>query len=378
MALELSIHLQKLSKLHQSQKQSQLRSEQMILGQLAAAENMTMERFLEGISYYRVHDQSELLAIIYQLSSILKNKTRIKCIIIDSIAFHFRHDLQDITTRNRLLSTIAQILNQLAYEHKLAIILINHVTTKFVRNIHDHNSVNEFETKSDSNSSYDNSKRLVPALGEQWSHSITNRILLYWQSHPSGNSQRYATLLKSPSMPSKTVCFAVTSKGFRDLPPSTTGGSAGSGATSGTPQNIISPPTPVIQSAPRPALPVSQPRPTYPPSATYPPPHPQPQPQPQPQPSQQQPGAYPPPSTTTISTYSQPRPPVGAQSQPSRAYPPPVSSSYPPQSIPQQPPSSALQSQQLPPRPFPSTSNTTYSQSISQPRPNQVRKLIHL
>jgi len=82
---------------------------------------------------FRCHDQAELLATINQLSAFLRNKTRIKCIVLDSIAFHFRQDLQDISTRNRMLSQVAQTLNKLAFDHKLAVVVINHVTTKILK-----------------------------------------------------------------------------------------------------------------------------------------------------------------------------------------------------------------------------------------------------
>lgn len=191
MAAELSLHLQKLSKMTG-------RRQDIALGQLAAAENMTMERFLEGINVFRCHDQSELLSTIHHLGAFLKNKTRIKCVIIDSIAFHFRADLQDIGTRNRVLAQVAQTLNALAHEHKLAVVLVNHVTTKIAQD--------------------EDGKRLVPALGEQWAHCITNRVILYWQQ-VAGVNQRFASLLKSPAMPPKTVQFAVLGKGIRDVPP---------------------------------------------------------------------------------------------------------------------------------------------------------------
>ncbi len=66
--------------------------------------------------------------------------------------------------------------------------------------------------------------RLVPALGEQFSHGIANRIFLHYDdrvtgaslSHSSSNIERIATLLKSPSMPSKTVSFSVNHRGIRD------------------------------------------------------------------------------------------------------------------------------------------------------------------
>eukprot|EP00981_Chlorochromonas_danica_P001550 scaffold340_cov177-Ochromonas_danica.AAC.6 len=73
-----------------------------------------------------------------------------------------------------------------------------------------------------SGSSRGDGKRLIPALGEQWAHCVTNRVLLHWQQPSYGQSQeqlqRCATLLKSPSMPPKTVYFAVTTRGVRDVP----------------------------------------------------------------------------------------------------------------------------------------------------------------
>ncbi len=66
--------------------------------------------------------------------------------------------------------------------------------------------------------------RLVPALGEQFSHGIANRIFLHYDDRvtvtvagdSSSNIERRATLLKSPSMPSKTVSFSVNHRGVRD------------------------------------------------------------------------------------------------------------------------------------------------------------------
>jgi Rad51 len=46
---------------------------------------------------------------------------QVKLIIIDSIAFHFRHDFDDYMLRSRILNNIAQSLNKLAAVHKLAV-----------------------------------------------------------------------------------------------------------------------------------------------------------------------------------------------------------------------------------------------------------------
>ena len=57
---------------------------------ISTASAMTRNRLLEGIYVYRVHDQVELLAVISQLSIFLKTHTKVRLVVIDSIAFHFR------------------------------------------------------------------------------------------------------------------------------------------------------------------------------------------------------------------------------------------------------------------------------------------------
>lgn len=129
MAHEVSQHLLKLAKSSSAKKNDNY------LAHLSAAENMTMERFLEGIHVFRAHDQAETIATINHLPAFLKSKTKIKVIIIDSIAFHFRQDLNDTAARSRVLSSLAQTLNQVAFDHNLAVVLINHVTTRFERGL---------------------------------------------------------------------------------------------------------------------------------------------------------------------------------------------------------------------------------------------------
>ena len=55
--------------------------------------NTLCDRFtqvLNGIHIFRAHDQTELLAIINHLSTFLSQRPRVKLVVIDSIAFHFR------------------------------------------------------------------------------------------------------------------------------------------------------------------------------------------------------------------------------------------------------------------------------------------------
>jgi RAD51-like protein 2 len=229
MAGEVSSHLLKLAK------SSNARKNDNYLTHLSAAENMTMERFLEGIHVFRAHDQSELIATINHLPAFLRSKTKIKVLIVDSIAFHFRQDLNDTAQRSRVLSALAQTLNQVAFDHNLAVVLVNHVTTRFERGADNAAAANSntsfavsksefntspiclsfiyFERTTALSASNSGANRLVPALGEQWSHCVTNRVLLYWEE----GFQRQAALVKSPTMPLSTANYCVCQKGIRDV-----------------------------------------------------------------------------------------------------------------------------------------------------------------
>jgi RAD51-like protein 2 len=163
---------------------------------MRAAMSATRDKILGGIHVFRVHDQTELIALIHQLPSFIDMNGRVKLVVIDSIAFHFRQDLQDSTTRNRLLSTIAQMLHQYAYKYKLGILVTNHVTTKVDQDAFGMRGQN----------------RIVPALGEHWSHCVTNRLLLQWGE---AGDTRLATLVKSPSRQVETVHYAILASGVR-------------------------------------------------------------------------------------------------------------------------------------------------------------------
>lgn len=97
------------------------------------ADAISAETILDSIHYYRCHNQTELVAVLNVLPDYIKARPKIKLVVVDSIAFHFRADVIDVTGRNRALSTIASNLNQLAYNHKLAVVVMNHVTSKIVR-----------------------------------------------------------------------------------------------------------------------------------------------------------------------------------------------------------------------------------------------------
>ncbi|KAK3161094.1 hypothetical protein QOZ80_1BG0071750 [Eleusine coracana subsp. coracana] len=147
------------------------------------------EHFLAGIYYFRICSYTEQIAVINYLEKFLGEHNDVRIVIIDSVTFHFRQDFDDLALRTRVLSGLSLKLMKLSKAYNLAVVLLNQVTTKFT----------------------EGSFQLTLALGDSWSHSCTNRLILYW----NGN-ERYAYLDKSPSLPVASSPYAVTGKGVRD------------------------------------------------------------------------------------------------------------------------------------------------------------------
>ncbi|KAE9610750.1 hypothetical protein Lal_00021227 [Lupinus albus] len=144
---------------------------------------------LENIFYFRVCSYTEQIALVNYLDKFITEHKDVKIVIIDSVTFHFRQDFDDMALRTRLLSAMALKLMKLASKFCLAVVLLNQVTTKHI----------------------DGSFQLTLALGDSWSHSCTNRIILFW----NGND-RHAFIDKSPSLKSASAQYSVTPKGIRN------------------------------------------------------------------------------------------------------------------------------------------------------------------
>jgi len=154
-------------------------------------QQFTVESVLNGIHVYRCHNYLQVVALSYLLPQVLQQNKKIKLIVIDSIAFHFRHDFEDFALRTRTLQGLVQSFIKMAHESSLAVVFMNQMTTKI---------------------SAERQSRLIPALGESWGHACTIRIILYTE-----NSKRYAHLYKSPTHQEAVVPYEVTEDGIRDV-----------------------------------------------------------------------------------------------------------------------------------------------------------------
>ena len=96
--------------------------------QLQSALMCTRDHLLSGIHVIRAHDQTDLLAAVHYLPYRIQDNNKIKLVIIDSIAFQFRHEEKG-NIKARLLANITQTLNNICFDHGVACVVSNHVTT---------------------------------------------------------------------------------------------------------------------------------------------------------------------------------------------------------------------------------------------------------
>jgi RAD51-like protein 2 len=140
------------------------------------AAEVSANQILSQIQYVRIHSNVEQLALISNLAEHLDAHRNIRLVILDSIAFHMRQDMQqDFNKKQQALANMFHVLTKLAFERKCAICVTNHIT---VRKVDDGNA------------------KLVPALGDLWAHVPAERFFVY-------NSDDFRGLLvhKSPSSP---------------------------------------------------------------------------------------------------------------------------------------------------------------------------------
>ncbi|KAJ7962168.1 DNA repair RAD51-like protein [Quillaja saponaria] len=150
---------------------------------------MHPNNILENIFYFRTCSYTEQIALVNYLEKFITEHKEVKVVILDSVTFHFRQDFGDMALRTRLLGGMALKLMKLTKKFNLAVVLLNQVTTKHT----------------------EGSFQLTLALGDSWSHSCTNRVILYW----NGN-ERCAYIDKSPSLKSASAPYSVTSRGIRN------------------------------------------------------------------------------------------------------------------------------------------------------------------
>ncbi|XP_053696864.1 DNA repair protein RAD51 homolog 3 [Sabethes cyaneus] len=162
-----------------------------------AIRDFTVDKLMDGVYYKHIQQCSELLDGINSLERLLRAEEKIRLVVLDSMSYIIRNNIENTMERIRIGYQILTKLHALANQYKCAVIITNDVTTRF-------------------NPNDPSSSMVVPALGESHSHKINQRIIL----GPSSNRDDapgtiLASIGKSLLRPSATVKFHITEAGIR-------------------------------------------------------------------------------------------------------------------------------------------------------------------
>jgi len=93
-----------------------------------------VQGILTGIHVFRCHDLAELLAVVKGLKDFAAGRSsRVRLVVVDSVAFHFRHEQLSYTKRIQMLGTVSQGLLEFARAERAAALLINQVRAVCLR-----------------------------------------------------------------------------------------------------------------------------------------------------------------------------------------------------------------------------------------------------
>lgn len=150
------------------------------------------EEVLKKLHYVKAIGLEKFCSFMYQLENLIFEKPNIKLIVIDSIAFPFKTEIE-LKQRTGLLFRMMADLQKLAVNKQIAVVLTNEMTTRI-----------GLSTGS-----------VVGSLGDAWAHRCNKRLLLT-APKPLENI-RLALMLKSNNA-SESVCkFQITQEGTRDV-----------------------------------------------------------------------------------------------------------------------------------------------------------------
>uniref|UniRef100_A0A914WX76 DNA repair protein RAD51 homolog 3 n=1 Tax=Plectus sambesii TaxID=2011161 RepID=A0A914WX76_9BILA len=133
----------------------------------------SVNSIMDTIYTYRCLDLVQMTSAIHGLESFVDARPKVRLVIVDSIACHFRQDFEGTNVRSWTLNDIVVVFRRLA-ARGIAVLVTNQVTTRFAQG---------------TGSSY-----MASALGQSWSHHCTNRVWLYRDAE----DRRCAHIFKSP------------------------------------------------------------------------------------------------------------------------------------------------------------------------------------
>ncbi|EAT36631.1 AAEL011307-PA [Aedes aegypti] len=156
--------------------------------------DFTVDSLMNGVYYKHIQSCSELLEGIETLGSLLKSGDKIKLVVLDSVSFLIRNNIENSFERIEVDHVILTKLHVLAHQYKCAIVITNDVTTR----------INGQDSK------------IVPALGDAHSHKINQRIVL-GQSDEDPAGVHIASVEKGLFRTRMAVKFQISQAGIRGV-----------------------------------------------------------------------------------------------------------------------------------------------------------------
>ena len=161
-----------------------------------------MEAFndpLSNVLCRKVETVDDLSETVERLPAMMRANPGVRLVIVDSLAFPFRYlsdeERQNLEKRSSQLAKITQKLQKLAFEFDAAVLITNHMTTKFG------NREQGVE---------------APALGHTFGFLATQRFQV--RGHPTREGVKVITRVKSPlAEVGFQALFCITQSGLRDV-----------------------------------------------------------------------------------------------------------------------------------------------------------------
>ncbi|KAG7309300.1 hypothetical protein JYU34_005242 [Plutella xylostella] len=156
---------------------------------LDTSEVIDEEEALKRLHYVGAFGVVEFGALMHMLPTYLRDRPKIRLVVIDSIAFPFKEGVS-ARERSGLLFRQMSELQRCAVERQIAVVLTNEMSTRLGLS----------------------GGSIVGSMGDAWSHRGTVRLLL-----SSTERGRAAVLVKSNVAGAGVASFQITKEGIRDV-----------------------------------------------------------------------------------------------------------------------------------------------------------------
>eukprot|EP01080_Neovahlkampfia_damariscottae_P006084 gene6084-10092_t len=172
-----------------------------------STQRYSKENLLDNIIVQHIQNEEELYKNLQNLSQIIE-KRKIKLLIIDSIASLFRisSKKEELFKRSESLFQISSFLKNLAYKFDLCIVVINEVSSVFL--------------KEDDLPSLFDGEKVKPALGLTWENCVNVRIQIentkMKLNEDLSSTVRRMKLIFSPYAVSGVSQFIINKTGIQD------------------------------------------------------------------------------------------------------------------------------------------------------------------